>query len=289
MDILLILVNVTVFTLMLTIGINHSLGQLTALWREPGVLLRSLISVLVVVPVVAIILLWLFDLPPYIVTALAVLAAAPGAPMTTRRSQMAGADLTYVSTLQLTVSLLAVAVTPLILAIFYALFELTIEHVSPLEVASQVARVTFLPVVVGLVLQLAAPKLIAKARKPLNTLANILFLLLAFAIIVAIAVVPDLREGLGVGWAAYAAILILAVAAIVSGHLLGGQRLDRRAGLATATLARNAGLAVFILGLTESGYPSIPVVVVYMLLGSVTALPYGIWIKRRISSNHLEE
>ena len=289
MDILLILVNVTVFTLMLTIGINHSLGQLTALWREPGVLLRSLISVLVVVPVVAIVLLWLFDLPPYIVTALAVLAAAPGAPLTTRRSQMAGADLTYVSTLQLTLALLAVAATPLILAIFYALFELTIEHVSPLEVASQVARVTFLPVVVGLVLQLAAPKLIAKARKPLNILANILFLLLAFAIIVAIAVVPDLREGLGVGWAAYAAILILAVAAIVSGHLLGGQRLDRRAGLATATLARNAGLAVFILGLTESGYPSIPVVVVYMLLGSVTALPYGIWIKRRISSNHLEE
>ncbi len=143
MDILLAFTSATVFTLMLTIGVGQTFEQLTSLWRQREVLLRSLLSVLVLVPAVVIVLLLVFDLPPAVVTGLAVLAAAPGAPLTTKRSQMAGADLTYVSPLQLTLALLAVVVTPLILTIFYALFELTIERVTPFEVASQVVRVTF--------------------------------------------------------------------------------------------------------------------------------------------------
>jgi len=166
MDILLAFTSVTVFTLMLTIGVGQTFEQLTSLWRQRGVLLRSLLSVLVLVPAVVIVLLLVFDLPPAVVTGLAVLAAAPGAPLTTKRSQMAGADLTYVSPLQLTLALLAVVVTPLILAIFYPLFELTIERVTPFEVASQVVRVTFLPVVIGLLLQRFAPKLVAVIGKP---------------------------------------------------------------------------------------------------------------------------
>lgn len=282
MNILLTFTSVTIFTLMLTIGINHSVSQLTSVWRERDVMLRSLFSVLVLVPVVVIALLWVLDLPPYVVTALAVLASAPGAPLTTTRSRMAGADLTYVSSLQLTLALLAVVVTPIILAIFYALFELTIERVSPFEVALQIARVTFLPVVIGLSLQHFAPKFVARVGKPLNLLAKVLFLLLVVAVIVAIAIAPEIRQGLNVGGTAVVAILILAGAAIGVGHLLGGQRPDRRAGLAIATLARNVGLALFIVGLTESGVQSIPTLLVFTLLGSVVAIPYGLWIKRQI-------
>jgi len=283
MDILFIFTSVTIFTLMLTIGVNQSLEQLTSLWHQRAVLLRALFAVLVLVPAVVIALLSVFDLAPEVATGLALLAAAPGAPLTTKRSQMAAADIDYVTSLQLTLALLAIVVTPLIVSAFYTVFELTTERVSPLEVAWQIARVTFLPVIVGLTLQRFAPKLVAVIGKPLNILANVLFILLIIALIVVLAIAPELREKLLLGWPAIAAILITAVAAVIIGHLLGGPRPGQRAGLAVASLARNVGLAVYVAGLSEGGEGVIPTILAYMLLGTAVAIPYSIWIKRQVT------
>ncbi|MFC1835590.1 hypothetical protein ACFL2Q_12780 [Thermodesulfobacteriota bacterium] len=106
--------------LMLAIGVNHSFGRLTSLWRRPELLLRSLFGVIVLVPIFVGLLLWIFELRPAVATGLAVLAASPGAPLTTKRSRMAGGDPTYSASLQLTPALPAVLVTPLILAMFIA-------------------------------------------------------------------------------------------------------------------------------------------------------------------------
>jgi len=283
MDILLTFTSVTIFTLMLTIGVNQSLEQLTSLWHQRAVLLRALFAVLVLVPAVVIALLSVFDLSPEVATGLALLAAAPGAPLTTKRSQMAAADIDYVTSLQLTLALLAIVVTPLIVSAFYVVFDLTTERVSPLEVAWQIARVTFLPVIVGLTLQRFAPKLVAVIGKPLNILANVLFILLIIALIVVLAVAPELREKLLLGWPAIAAILITAVAAVTIGPLLGGPRPGQRAGLAVASLARNIGLALYIAGLSEGGEGVIPTLLAYMILGTAVAIPYSVWIKRQVT------
>ena len=77
MDILLAFTSVTVFTLMLTIGVNQSPGQIMSLWHQWAVLLRALVAVVVLVPTVVILLLWIFDLPPYVATALAVISTGP--------------------------------------------------------------------------------------------------------------------------------------------------------------------------------------------------------------------
>lgn len=283
MDILLGFTSLTVFTLMLTIGVNQSFEQLTSLWRQPEVLVRSLIAVLVLVPAVVILLLKVFDLPPEVATGLAVLAAAPGAPLTTKRSQMAAADANYITSLQLSLALLAVVVTPCILAVFYAVFELATERVTPLDVATQIARVTFLPVIIGLLFQRYAPKRAAVIGNPLNIAANVLFLLLVVALIAALAIVPELRAKLLLGWPTVAAIVITAAAALAIGHFLGGPSLGHRAGLAVASIARNIGLALFMVGLSEGGEEMIPTLLAYMLLGSAVAIPYSLWIKRQMT------
>lgn len=283
MDILLAFTSLTIFTLMLTIGVNQSLEHLTFLWHQPAVLLRALLAVLVLIPAVVFVLLLVFDLSPAVATGLALLAAAPGAPLTTKRSQMAAADIDYITSLQLTLALLAIVVTPLILGVFYAVFELTIERVSPLEVAWQIARVTFLPVIVGLALQRFAPKLVAVVGKPLNVLANVLFLLLVIALIVVLAIAPELRAMLLIGWPAIVAILIIAVTAVIIGHLLGGPRSDQRAGLAIASLARNIGLALYIAGVNEGEIAITPTLLAFMLLGTAVAIPYSVWIKRQVT------
>ena len=280
--ILLKFVSVTIFSLMFAIGVNHSHEQLTTLWRRPQLLLRSLLAVIGLVPLVVVVLLWLFDLPPAVAAGLAVLAAAPGAPLTYKRSQMAGGDPDYVASLQLTLALLAVLVTPLILAIFYTLFELDIERVSPFQVMLQIGQITCLPVILGLLIQRFAPKLSRVIAKPVQKIANVLFVLLLVLIVVILAIAPNLRAMLNLGGIPLAAILIMAAAALVIGHLMGGPSRGLRVALATACVARNVGLALYIAGLCDYGQQIIPTLLTYMIVGAMTALPYSIWNKRQM-------
>lgn len=281
MEYLMIFVSVTIFTLMLTIGINHSWSELTSLWKERLALLRALIAAIVLVPVVAFVLLKIFNLAPVVATAIALLAAAPGAPLTTKRAKMAGADENHIASLQLMLALVAIVVTPVIIYIFDRAFPLSISRASPFEVASQVARVTFLPVVVGLLLRGFLPNLVSAIKKPLGILADILFLLLVIALIVLLVVTPALRDQLLIGWPAVAAIVILAAAAVAVGHLLGGPQKERRAGVAIACLARNIGLVIFVAGLSNGVQAILPTVLVYMFLGFGIQILYAVWIKKQ--------
>jgi BASS family bile acid:Na+ symporter len=282
MEIIGMFATATIFTLMLTIGVNDTFQQLISVWQRSAVLARALFAAIVLVPMLVMLLLWVFDLSPAVATGLALLAAAPGAPLTTTRAKIAAADPTYVSSLQLSLALLAVVVTPIWLAIFFSLFDLTIESVNPINVASQVAQVTFLPVAIGLLLQRFAPKFVSRVRKPLNILAVVMFLLLVLLVVAVLIMTAELRDMLILDSTAISAILIMAVAALAIGHFLGGQRPEERGGLATVCIARNWGLDVYIATLSETGAASIPAMTVYLILGAVTGVVYGLWIRRQV-------
>jgi BASS family bile acid:Na+ symporter len=275
-------VTLTIFSLMFAIGINHSFQQLISLWREPGLLLRSLLAAIVLVPLMMLLLLWLFDLPPGVAAGLSILAASPGAPLTTKRSQMAGGDPTYVASLQLTLAMLAVLVTPLTLAVFYAVFDLPIERVSLFQVLLQVGEVTLLPVIAGLLIQRFVPGIAASIARPVQVIANVLFLLLLGLVVVILAIAPDVRAMLNLGGVSLAAILIMAAAALAIGHFLGGPTRQQRSALAIACIARNVGLALFIAALFDYGQMFVPTMLTYMLLGGILAFPYSLWSKRQI-------
>ena len=274
-------VTITIFTLMLAIGVNLSLQNLFSLCRRPVLLLRVLLAVVVLVPLVVIILLRLFALPSGVATGLALLAAAPGAPLTTKRSQMAGGKFPHSASLQLTMALLAVLITPITLAIFYALFDLEIERVvvsQVFQVFQQVVRVQFLPVILGLLIQKFSPKIADSIGKPLIAIANILFLFLLILLIV-----PGFRLMLQIGILPLVAIAILLVISLTIGHLLGGSEVDKRSALAIACIARNIGLAMYIAVLSDVQKQVIPTLISYAILGALVAIPYSTWSKRQLA------
>ncbi len=225
----------------------------------------------------------MFNLSPAVATGLAVLAAAPGAPLTYKRSQMAGGDPTYTASLQLTLALLAVVITPLMLAIFSALFELPGLRLTPFEVARQVAQVTFLPVITGLLIQRFAPRLADVIGKPVRMLANILFIVLFVVLIILLVLSPDLRMMLNLGGLPSVAIIIMVGSSLAIGHLLGGPSREQRSVLAIASVARNVGLALFIAELSDYGQNFIPTLLTYMILGALLAVPYSVWSKRQMA------
>lgn len=281
MDLFMGLVTLTVFTLMLTIGVNQSFQQLTSLWYRRSELLKALFAVVVLFPAFVFFLMSVLDLPTPVSYALALLAAAPGAPLTTKRSEMALADPEYTSSLQLILAMTAIVVTPVLLGIFGASFDLGIEEIQPVHVAQQILTVTFLPVVIGLLLRYFLPGLIDVVHKPLNLIANLLFLLMALGLIAILVAAPELRAQLLLGWPAIIAIVAMALAALTAGHLIGGPRRSQRAGLAIACLARNLGLAMFLAGLSGQPKTVLPSILVYMLLGVTAQVVYSVWLKRQ--------
>jgi len=272
-------VKITIFSLMLATGINLSFEKMLSLGRQPALLFRAILAVVVLVPAVVIVLLKLFNLSSDVMIGLALLAASVGAPLTTKRSQMAGARFRYSASLQLTLALLTVVITPLILTIFAILFQGIPDNIKILEVAQQVTVVQFLPVTIGLLLQKFGTKYAEAIARPLTIISNGLFLVL-----IVLASIVGLPLMLKVWGLPLIVITIMVIISLVIGHILGGPDEDKRSILAISCIARNVGLALFIAVLNDVQQKIIPTLIAYLVLGSIFGILYSIWIKGKLAA-----
>jgi BASS family bile acid:Na+ symporter len=279
-SVLLILVKTTIFSLMLAMGINLSWAKMLSFWRKPALLCRALLAVVVFVPLLVVLLLKVFNLPQEVMAGLAFLAVSPGTPLMTRRLRKAGANFQDSASLQLTLALLAVFVTPITLNILMTLFGYLSVKVTILEVARQVTMVQFLPVCLALLMQKFAPKFTTKIAQPLTVIANGLFLvLIVLACIVAFPLFLKV-QGLSM-----VAIAIMVIVSLGIGHILAGPDNDQQSVLAISCIARNIGLALFIAILNDVHKQVIPTLVAYTILGSVLGVVYSVWNKRKLPTS----
>ena len=280
-DAVLLFTGLVVFAQMFDIGLRYQPGSGAALLRDRALALRSLASALVLVPLGAFLLVATLPVPSEVGMGLVILAAAPGAPLTTRRAEAAGADRDYVSALQLMLAALAVVHMPLVIAAFEALLDLSPLPVAPVKIARQVAVVTFLPLVLGWLFARTAPGVLRRRAGLLSRASKLLFVLFLVAVVLALGFLPDLRGQILIGWIGAGAVIALAALSLAGGHALGGPRLDRRAGLAIATVARNLGLALYVAESAETTIVAIPTILAYALLAILLAMPYSRWTKGR--------
>jgi predicted Na+-dependent transporter len=268
----------TVFIIMLTMGVQTPLSDLTVLWQRPTLLAKALLAALVFFPLGAAAIGYALsrEAPIVIGIGLVLVAAAPGAPLLTRRATMAGGNVAIASSLQITLAVLAILSTPLTLMLFTALFARVEASIPFLIVAKQILTVQLLPLGLGLLLQKLSGDAGKEIADLLATIANTLFLVvLVFLLGISYYLVPTVDpRGL-------IAIPLIALFGLACGHLLGGPELDVRSSVATATIARNAGLALFLAAANGVGQ-AIPTIVAYVILGAVFALPYNVWIKRQM-------
>jgi bile acid:Na+ symporter, BASS family len=98
--------------------------------------------------------------------------------------------------------------------------------------------------------------------------------IIRFVVVVILAIAPDLRMMLNLGWPATMAIVLMVALSLASGHFLGGPTQEKRTTLAITSIARNFGLALFIAGLTDYGQEFVPTLFTYLILGGVLSVPY---------------
>jgi BASS family bile acid:Na+ symporter len=75
--------TLTLFLLMLSIGLREGFANLTLLWRRPGLLFRCLLASFVLVPIAAMAIDAIFPLSDPVRAGMAAMAICPGAPCST--------------------------------------------------------------------------------------------------------------------------------------------------------------------------------------------------------------
>jgi bile acid:Na+ symporter, BASS family len=262
---------VTVFTVMFALGLGIALGELRWVLRRPGPMARGLFSVLVAVPVLALVIARALELPRLAEIGVVLMAIAPGAPVALRRSLAAGGHHAFAPSLQISAAVLAVASMPLSIAALNHVYQ-GHASIAPWHVARQVFLAQLLPLGLGIALRHASAPLAGRLQPHFARLGTILLVVLAVLALISVWAVT-----VAAGWRVIAAIALTTCAALGVGHVLGGPEPAARTAVAIASAARNPGLALLVAAL-NSAAPAVKATVLAYLVVSVFAIvPYVVW------------
>jgi bile acid:Na+ symporter, BASS family len=206
----------TLIAMMLAMGLNLTFEQVISIWRQPKLLIISLVSVLLVIPVVAVIIVKVFPLQEADTVAILLAAAVAGSGSAPKLAEKAGGNVVYAVSLMATLCILAIVTAPLTISLLLK----GQGSLSPIQVAQTVLFSQLLPLFVGLAIHTWWKSLRDVIVGPVNKLSNVLF-----PVMILLVLVNDFQSIVALlGSTGLLAIVILVVISLAVGHLLGGQR-----------------------------------------------------------------
>jgi BASS family bile acid:Na+ symporter len=272
-----IAIQVSIFTIVLAIGMSATWAEAVFLLRNPSLLWRSILARNILIPVAAIGMLKLFHFHPVVALTIGVLAVTPIPPIIPRSLLNAGGRSCYVLGLLVSQAAVAIVVVPLTIRAMSAIFSLDMDF-SAAQVAKLIFKTILIPFVAGIALSSFFGEKVHHAGRVLATIGNILLL---------IAVIPllpfawsALAELAGEG--VLAGLSALVIFGLAIGHFLGGPDEQDRTVLALATASAHPGVAI---GIASANFPQqtklvAGSVVIYMLLRAILIIPYVRWRRR---------
>lgn len=265
--------SLVIFLMLLDMSISVDYRDLLRVRHQRALVARTALSVLVLVPLVTLALSFIDAIPMQTRVALALLAAAPGAPLSSQRAAQLGSTLATAMALQLIVANLGVVTAPLTLYLMASLHGLhLLIPVGPL--AWQLATVQLIPLVLGALLRWKFPDKMPRLSKTLSKVANLSMLVLIVMMLVMLG--PVLLKLDGATWLA---LLAFASSALFMGHLLGGPARETRIAVAVASANRNLGLAALLGNLMGSSLQSVgehvqPLIMAFALVNFLAGTTY---------------
>ena len=254
----------------LAVGLRTRREDITDLFRDPGRCARSFLSMLVVMPLVALALAAGLDLHPAVKVALLALAVSPVPPLLPGKAIRKGGRGSYVVGLLFATALLSVVVVPL--AVHLAGLALDLPLRLPAKtVAGIVLSSVLAPLVAGVAVRALWPAFAERAARPVGVAATVLLVAACQPMM------PALWGAMGalVGNGTLLAIAAFAVTGLAAGHLLGGPAREDRVVLALSTAARHPTVAISVAMALVPGHRAVvPAVVLYLLVSGVASAVY---------------
>lgn len=267
--------TVTVFVVMVAIGLMLGREQFAAALRRRVVLAAIVFAVVVPVPALAVLALKLFGLTGPVAVGVVLMAISPGAPVALRRALDAGGDSAFAPALHLAIVMLAVLTVPATVVVLDWIFARDFA-VSPLHIGRQVFFAQLLPLTLGAALRAARPALAARLEKPLGRIGNLLLLVLLILILVDM---PPIIAT--VGWTPLFAGVGITLGALAVGAASAWRDPAVQPAAAVAAAMRNPGLALVIATVNRAPPEVTASVIAYALGLGVTMVGFLQWRKRR--------
>lgn len=263
--------TVTVFIVMLSLGLGLAPGQLAALRSRLAVLASVIFAVVVVVPALAVLLLHAAAVSGPVAVGIVLMVISPGAPVALRRALDAGGNPDFAPALHLVIVMLAVLTVPATVAVLARIFAVDFV-VTPQHIGRQVFFAQLLPLALGAAWRAVQPRLAARVQGPLARVGNGLLVVLLIGLLVDL---PDLLSI--VGWTPMVAGLLVTAGALAVGTAFAWRDAEVRPTAAIAAAMRNPGLAIVIATVNRASAEVTASVLGYALGLSVALTAYLLW------------
>ena len=277
MQVIFLAISASICLMVFGLGLNSRPMDLIWLFRRPGLLVRSILSMNVLMVIIAVAIALTFHVSPAVKIAIIALALSPVPPMLPKKQYAVGGKDTYVIGLLAAVSFLSILLVPGWLKVLGSYFGYA-PNLALGKVTTIVLTKILAPLVVGMLVKKFAPKFAGRIVKPVSIVATVLLV---------VSVLPVLFFARHAMWAMVGngvliAMVVFALAGILLGHLLGGPDMDNRSVLALASSTRHPGIAFAIASLNfpEHRQAVLVVIVFHLIVGGIVAIPYVKWRKR---------
>ena len=226
-------------TMMLSIGLEVTGRQVVRALADVTLMGRALAANLICVPLLGLVLVWLFPMPADAAAGVLILAAAPGAPFAVQFTSKAKDAVAFAAALLLVLTLIAVFLTPPLAGV---LLRADVPLALPVGRAAKVLLPYLLsPLLLGFALQRWAPVVAAALLRPATWCAA-----LSFPAVIVLTMAMKSAATRTLGAPALIALLLLVLGGMVVGWLLGGPDTGTRRVLATSTGMRNVAVALLV-------------------------------------------
>jgi len=260
-----LVLKASIFLTVFALGLQATFADATFLFRRPGLLARGFISMSVMMPLVALILVMTFRLEPEVEIALVALSVSPVPPVFPKKALKAGGEENYTIGLLVATVVLSIVAIPIALEIFARLTGVPL-YLSALSISTIVFKTVLAPLLGGIVLCAVAPSFANRITKPIGVLAAVLLILGALPALFVL-IRNNLQFLAGVTVLCFAAFALIGY---LIGHLFGGPDPQDRSVLAMATASRHPALA---LAIAHANFPQqklvVPTVVLYLIVSRV--------------------
>ena len=262
--------------IMFSLGLGLSISDFTRIFLKPKEFIVGFISQLIILPIVALTLVFIWPLSPEIAIGVIILAAAPGGATSNILTSFAKGDVALSISLTAVISILSVITIPIILGISLTVLGIDMagQGISLMDIALKMFLIVTIPVLIGMLLK----NILSTFENLSKKISTVLFFLVLLGAILAE------RENV-VSYFAQAGlitfilnILMMFIAFYLSKFFISNSSQQRAITLECGL--QNGTLAIVVANVFFDGGAYLIPAATYSLIMYATALPYIYYLRR---------
>lgn len=249
---------------MLAMGVGLSISQIIEPLRNPRLIVFTLLSNFVLMPLCAFALSSLLQLDQPLGVGMLLLGCAAGAPFLPKLAELAKGNLPFAVGTMVLLMVVTVGYLPVVLPLL-----LPGVAVNPAKIAQSLVLLMLLPLGIGLALKSRYEELAARVKPVLDQISNVSLILLV--LLITAANIDKVLEVFGTR-GILAGLLFIALGFVI-GWLLGGPGNDTRRVLVLGTAQRNIAAALVVASQSFSDPQVVVMVIVVAIVGLIILMP----------------